>query len=151
VTKKSTESEATAKPSRYAVYFPAPVTVDHKLLADVLESLKAGRKSSDFLYTMAVRGWLQVLHGLSPQERAIQLRLLDLPSSMIEAVDTAVPIPQIVGLGGYQPAAMVNTPQPDPIPSPPPQPQAVPVKPAFGMSVPKNSVLGFISGDGGLS
>ena len=151
MTTKSTETESVAKPSRYAVYFPAPVTVDHKLLGDVLESLKAGRKSSDFLYNMAMRGWLQVLHGLSPQERAIQLRMMDLPSTVLNAIDAAVPIPQIVGLSGYQTQIAAPATTPEPVVPTAPTKQAEPDAPTFGMSVPRNSQLGRISGAGGLS
>ncbi len=155
---KPTETLASSKHTRYAVYFPAPVGVDHKLMALVMDSLRADRRCSDFLYNLAVRGWLQVLHGLSPQERAIQLRTLDLPASVIEAIDSGVPLPQFVGLSGYPAAEPSPTPAPPLALTPAPAQEQAPVPapevkspPAFGMSVPAQSRLGSIGRGGGLS
>lgn len=84
-------TKPTSKPTRYAVYFPEPQAQDHVLLAKVLEQLSAGRRSSDFLRALALRGWLHILHELPAQERSLQLRALELSDDTLREVNAKIP------------------------------------------------------------
>ena len=151
-TKEPTSSNRRA---RYAVYFPTAVSQDRLLLDSVLESLKANHASSAFLHTLVVRGWLQILHGLSPSERAMMLRSLDIPENVIAQIDTTVPHPAFIGLATGAPAVDMKRLEIEPVaaPTPKPTPKAANAAPAstVTMSIPSESRLGSISANGGLA
>ena len=81
---------------RHAVYFSPPRTADHQLLHRVIKELSQSNDASGFLSSLVLRGWLQILHGLPPAERSLQLRALDVPQEIIGEIDATAPAPAFV-------------------------------------------------------
>lgn len=129
---------------RHAVYFSPPRTADHILLSRVIEKLAENREASDFLRALILRGWVQVLHGLSREERSLQLRALDLSDDLIAEIDAMVPTPAFPTMAQPSTAVSGAVEAQGHAPVPPAAPRRT-------FEVPKTSAVGVIGAEGGLS
>lgn len=140
--------------NRFVMYLPKPSNVEAETLLKALESAARTRGVSELLRVLATRGWVQVIHGLPLEERAMLLRTMDLPDSLIAEIDQLVPNPQLAGTltvatepaparpqrrASPSPAPRPLPPAPTPVstPAPTPSPTATPSPtPAPGPSEP---------------
>lgn len=136
-------AKSNSKPKRYAVYFSESQNSDRVLLEKVLEGLSADRRVSDLLRALIMRGWLHMVHGLSPEERSLQFRALELPDDLIREIDATIPSPAFLGLSqGVLPKTGEAESKVTPAPA---------ASSSSGMNVPDDSKIGKVSALGGLS
>lgn len=62
------------------------------------EAVSLTSNKSGLISQLAMRGWLNLLHGTPAVERSIQLRMIGFPDEVIEQIDAAIPHPQFLGL-----------------------------------------------------
>lgn len=62
------------------------------------EAVSLTSNKSGLISQLAMRGWLNLLHGTPAVERSIQLRMIGFPDEVIEQIDAAIPNPQFLGL-----------------------------------------------------
>lgn len=64
-----------------------------ELLSRALQGAAGNRRGTDFLRFVVMRGWMEIIHGLSPKERIITLRSLGMSQSLIDEIEMRWPKP----------------------------------------------------------
>lgn len=139
------------------IYMQPPRTTDGTLL---FRTVDESNNKSNLVVQLIMRGWINLLHGTTAEERSIQLKSMGVPDDIVAAIEALVPNPQLFGLrqrdaqelGLLAPAHTASAQSAEP--AQPAQPEAVapppaPAAPAF--SLPAETRLGSISEEGGLS
>ncbi|WP_139222921.1 hypothetical protein [Paracidovorax wautersii] len=95
----------------------------------LFEAVSITHNKSGLINQLAMRGWLNLLHGTPAVERSIQLRMIGLPDEVIAQLDALAPVPHFLAMDGGQRASATSTPQAQPVVRP--QPQTHPRQPAM--------------------
>jgi hypothetical protein len=129
---------------------------DGQLLQRAVQST---RNQSGFLQSLILRGWIDLLHGTTAEERSIFVRSAGLSDDLVAEIDAMVANPKFFelrhrdaqDLGAATPVApAASAPAPAAvIPTPPSPPPVAPAPPAFVL--PEESRLGSIGEGGGLA
>lgn len=64
-----------------------------ELLSRALQGAAGSRRGTDFLRFVVMRGWMEIIHGLSPKERIITLRSLGMSQGLIDEIEMRWPKP----------------------------------------------------------
>lgn len=136
------------------IYLQPNGTTDSKLLFSAL--VDSPNKSS-LLVQLIMRGWINLLHGTTAEERSIQLKSMGVADDIVAAIEAMAPNPQLFGLrqrdaqalGLLAPASSPNAQPAETAQSEAVAPPPAPAAPAF--SLPATTRLGAISEQGGLS
>lgn len=92
----------------------------------LFEAVSLTQNKSGLINQLAMRGWLNLLHGTPAIERSIQLRMIGLPDDVIAQVDALAPAPHFLSMDGAQRAAAAPPPPVQPASRPPVQPRRQP-------------------------
>ena len=133
------------------VYIQQSAGTDGQLLQRAIQGSKS---QSGFLQALIMRGWVELLHGTTAEERSIFARSMGLADELVSEIDAMVATPKFLALRQRDAqelvdAAPIAPAAPAPIAPPAPAPTIAPAPPAFVL--PAESRLGTIGEGGGLA
>lgn len=76
----------------------------------LFEAVSLTQNKSGLINQLAMRGWLNLLHGTPAVERSIQLRMIGLPDEVIAHLDAIAPVPHFLAMDGGQRSATAPAP-----------------------------------------
>lgn len=136
------------------VYIQQSAGTDGQLLQRAIQGSKS---QSGFLQALIMRGWVELLHGTTAEERSIFARSMGLADELVSEIDAMVATPKFLALRQRDAqelvdAAPIAPAAPAPIAPPAPAPTIAPAPPAPPAFVlPAESRLGTIGEGGGLA